>query len=559
MSEIGEKEDYYNVSTEKDVLSKPTWQERIIGNEHEKPKKALRSRHITFIALGGTIGTGIFLAIGENVALAGPGGALITYGVVGIFVFAVVVCLCEMAAYIPNSGAFANYATRFVDDSFGFALGINYYLQWAFSIPSELTSAAIIIQFWLPNIQGWVWAIVIIVPLFLLQLIHVRVYGELEYWEAIIKVIVIVLFIIVGLLYDWGAIPTASVPSPGLNNYRNGQAVIGGFQAFFQGVVYAFYSYGGTELVALTSGETAKPWRYIPRAAKTTLLRIFLFMFMTCLVVGLCVNENSPTLLNAYYYSDVTASPVTTVFEAAGFGAAKHVINAVLLTAVLSATNSCFYASSRMLMSMAHSGHMFKVFGWVNNRGVPVAALLMTLLISCLVFLTTIWGEGVVFTWFLNITGASSLLTWMSIGFISLRFRLAMKAQGVPLSDLPFKQYLFPAIPILVVVLGTFLLAGMGYGSIEEQPFSWKNPFGTYLGVGVFFLSYIGWKVTHWKTDKFINLREADLTTGVVWPKGHGREFLENDKEETKQRILANRSSMYGQIRYRWYQVFNMF
>ncbi|CAN6628558.1 dicarboxylic amino acid permease [Trichomonascus vanleenenianus] len=528
---------------------------QLLGSPENTTAKGLRSRHITFIALGGTIGTGIFLSIGSAISLTGPGGALVTYIVVGIFVLSVVVCLCEMASYIPTSGAFAHYGTRFVDESFGFALGINYYLQWAFSIPSELTAAAIIARFWTTAVPSWAWAIIFIVPIFVIQMINVRSYGELEYWGTLVKVVFIVLFIIVGLLYDWGGVPTAVEPSPGLSNWQNGQAFIGGFSAFFQGVIYAFYSFGGTELVALAAGETRKPWKSIPRAARTTVVRILLFMILTVLVIGLCINSSDPTLLNAMYDSDVAQSPITTIFVKAGFGAAKHVVNAILLVAVLTAINSCFYASSRMLMAMAHEGKMFKVFGWTNRRGVPVASLLLTLAISCLVFLTTIWGEGVVFTWFLNITGASAILTWLSIGIINIRFRLALKKQKVPLNDLPLRQYFFPVLPVLVICLGLFLFVGMGYGSVMEEPFSWKNPFGTYLGAAVFFLTYTGWKITHWHTDKFKNLAECDLLTDLVWPApGEGHAIMQAEKERKVEKLKANRS-VYGKLRYRAHQL----
>ncbi|QNP97028.1 YALIA101S01e03686g1_1 [Yarrowia lipolytica] len=526
---------------------------KIFGQKENKTVNGLSSRHVTFIALGGTIGTGVFLSLGQSITIVGPMGCFTCFIIVGIFVYSVVICLGEMASYIPSSGAFAHYGSRFVDDSFGFALGINYYLQWAFSIPSELTAAAIIIQFWAPHIGSWVWAIVIIVPMFFLQLISVKTYGETEYWLAIIKVFFVVAFIIIGLFYDWGAMNGLknAVPSPGLSNLKNGQAWVGGFSGFFQVVVLCFYSYGGTELVALTSGETAKPWKSIPSAVRATVWRIMIFLVMTVFVIGLCINYKDDRLLKAAYDSDVAQSPFTIVFEDAGFGAAKHVVNAILLTAVLSAVNACFFASSRMLMNMAHDKRMFSVFGLVNKRGVPIGALLLTFAISCLVFLTTIWGNAVVFTWFMNITGASAILTWMSIGFVSIRFRQALKVQGIPLTDLPLKQPLYPLLPILILVLGGFLFAGMGYASVKQDPFSWKNPFGTYLGVAVFAICYFGWKGWNYKTDKFVRSADADLISGRVWSPGQGPDYMAADKEAIEARIRANKDvNIWGKIAY---------
>lgn len=524
-----------------------------LGDGNTEVQKSLKPRHIIFLALGGTIGTGVFFSMGATVAAAGPGGALLIYGITAIFVVAVVVCLCEMVAYIPNSGAFQHYGTRFIDESFGFALGINYYLQWAFSIPSEVSAGTFVIQYWAPHVPAWVWCFVIIFPIFAVQMFNVKVYGEVEYWASLVKVLLVVIFIIVGLLYDWGAIPSATVPSPGLNNFRDGLAFLNGFSGVFRGG-YAFYSFGGTELVALTSGETEKPWKTIPRAAKGTFIRVILFMMMTILVIGLCVNAKDPRLVTADEDSDISVSPITLVFEFAGFGAARHVVNAVLLTAILSSINSCFYAASRMLMSLAKSGQFFSVFAWTTPSGVPLAAELLTLAISCLVFLTTIWGNGVVFTWFQNLTSASAIITWMSVGPISYRFRKALKAQGVPESDLPFTQWLFPLLPITIVVIGGFLFVGLGYASATFPGWTWRDPFGTYLGVVVFICTYCGWKATHWRTDKLQKAKDMDISTGASWPVGQGPYVMENEKQNDFKEYYESRHSVLGRAEYVLYR-----
>ncbi|CAA7259463.1 unnamed protein product [Cyclocybe aegerita] len=491
------------------------------GNETQR---GMKSRHLMMIAIGGTIGTGIFLSAGSSIALAGPGSTLLSYCVVGLFVYTVVIALGEMSSMFPVSGAFSTFGTRFVSPALGFTLGWNYWLQWSLSIPSELTAAAVILQFWTQTLQPWHWAIIIIIPMFALQLIHVRVYGETEYWFAMIKVVMIIFFIIVGLIYDWGGVKNH--PGPGLSNFQNGQAFIGGFANFAQTFVYAFYSFGGIELVAIAAGESAKPHKSVPRAIKATFFRIVLFYILAILTMGLCINHADETLLNAAFDSDVAASPITVVFVRAGFGAAVHLVNAVLLTAVLSATNSCFFASSRMLLSLARAGNAPKVFGWVNKRGVPVPALLMALLFSCLTFLTTIWGSGIVFTWLLNITGISALLVWTSIGLISLRFRAAWKAQGRDITDLPYKQPLFPLLPIGVVVLGTAMFVGQGYASVRQEPFEARNVVATYIGVALYTILYTGYTLYErfflGKTKHFVPLAEVDLVTDAVWGPGEG-------------------------------------
>ncbi|KAK7058012.1 hypothetical protein R3P38DRAFT_3253044 [Favolaschia claudopus] len=512
-----------------------------LGSAQNKTVRGMKSRHLTFIAIGGTIGTGLFLSIGSSVATAGPAGALISYALVGLFVFGVVMTLGEMSSLIPVSGAFSTFGDRFVSPWLGATLGWNYYLQWALSIPSELVAASVILSFWTDKLQSWEWSLIIIVPVFAFNLLPVRFYGEAEFYLAAIKVLLVLLFIIVGLIYDWGGV--VGHPGPGLSNIRDG-AFTGGFAGTAQSFTFAFFSFGGVELVALAAGESAQPHKSVPRAIKATFFRIVVFYLLTCLVIGLCINHADDTLFEAYDNSDVAASPITIVFQRAGFGAAVHLVNAVLLTAVLSATNSCFYASSRMLLSLAREGKAPRIFGMVTRRGVPVPALLLTLAFSCLTFLATIWGEGVAFTWFINLTGVSALFTWISIACIHLRFRRAFLAQQRPLSDLPFRAPFAPVLAISAITLGLLMFAAQGWAATtygDTGKALAKDVLGVYIGVVLFFGIGIGFAVHHTITKPgvplLVPLLECDFETGAVWGRGGGeamreKERLENSDEE---------------------------
>ncbi|KAL8283977.1 hypothetical protein RQP46_005090 [Phenoliferia psychrophenolica] len=457
--------------------------QRLFGSKEYTTVRGMKSRHLTFIAIGGTIGTGLFLSAGTSVATAGPGGALIAYVLVGCFVYGVVLTLGEMSSLIPVSGAFATFGGRFLGPSFEFCLGWSYFLQWSFSIPSELVAASVILSFWTQKLQSWEWSIIIIVPVFALQLINVRAYAESEYWLALIKVIMIVLFVIVGLIYDWGGV--IGHPGPGLSNFNDGP-FFGGFAGLAQSFTYAFYSFGGVELVALAAGESQNPHK------------IVLFYVMTVLVIGLCINHNDDSLFAAYDNSDVAASPITTIFKKAGFGAAVHVVNAVLLTAVLSATNSCFYASTRMLLSLAKGGNAPSILGFVTSRGVPVPALLFT-----------------------NVTGISALLTWISICIINIRFRMAFKAQGRSISDLPFRAPLFPILPILAIILGACMFAAQGWAATTyDDGKVAQDVIAVYIGLVLFFGFLFGHMI--YQRIKFpaapilVPLLECDFETGAV-------------------------------------------
>ena len=203
---------------------------------------------------------------------------------------------------MPVSGSFSNFATRFVSPSLGFTLGWCYWMSWTLTIPSELIAAAVILEWWTHAVPSWAWALILIVPIFAIQLIHVRVFGESEAWFALIKVLLVVLFIFFGLLYDWGAFDKiAPVPGPGLANFKDGQAFVGGFSMFAQTFAWAFFSYGGIELVTLAAGESAQPEKSVPKAVKSTFFRILVFYILTVLTIGLCINHADDTLLTAAF------------------------------------------------------------------------------------------------------------------------------------------------------------------------------------------------------------------------------------------------------------------
>lgn len=179
-----------------------------------------------------------------------------SYIIVGAFVFGVVMLLGEMSALVPVSGAFATFGSRYVSPALGFTLGWSYWLQWTFSIPSELISASVILSYWTDKLKAWEWSLIIIIPVFAFQLLGARAWGESEYWLALVKVILIVMFILVGLIWDWGGV--IGHPGPGLSNF-NDEPFYGGFAGVASSFTYAFYSFGGVELVALAAGESTQP------------------------------------------------------------------------------------------------------------------------------------------------------------------------------------------------------------------------------------------------------------------------------------------------------------
>ncbi|KAI8825597.1 amino acid permease-domain-containing protein [Fimicolochytrium jonesii] len=430
-------------------------------------QRGLEARHIQMIAIGGTIGTGLFVGSGATIAIAGPVGALVAFLIVGTMVFFTTSSLGEMATLFPVSGSFVTYAGRFVDPAYSFTLGWNYWAQWAVSLPSELSALGIIVSFWTPNVPTWIWSASILTVLVAVNLVSVKSFGEAEYWLAAVKVVAVIAFIFVGVAVDLGWL--GSNPAVGLEYwsipgapFKNG--VLGVFNVF----VIAFFSFGGTELIGITAGEAKNPRKNVPKAINQTFWRILIFYILSILTIGLLIRNDDPTLLDSSTPSDISIAPFTRVFQSAGLNSAAHAMNAVIFTAVLSAGNTAIYAASRTLMTMAREGRAPAWLGVVNARGVPVASLAVTTAVGCLCFLGTVFGDGTLFTTLLHLTGLSSILTWLSITLIHLRFRAAWTAQNRSLDDLPYRAPFFPYGQYLSLALGAAVIVGMGWAALDE-------------------------------------------------------------------------------------------
>ena len=333
-------------------------------------QRSLTNRHMQMIAIGGAIGTGLFVASGATVSTAGPGGALVAYAAIGLMVLLLMQSLGEMTAHMPVAGSFQTYATRFVSPSFGFAMGWNYWFNWAITVAAELVAAGIVMAYWLPGVPSWIWAALFLALLTTLNALSARAFGEGEFWLSAIKVVTVIVFLIAGVAMIAGIV--GGRPA-GFGNWTTGDAPFhGGMLAIVSVFMVAGFSFQGTELVGVAAGEARNPRRDVPRAIHTVFWRIMIFYIGAIAVVGFLVPYTDPNLLRSET-SDISYSPFTLVFERAGIGIAAAIMNAVILTAVLSAGNSGLYASTRMLHSMALQGHRVQHAGRGVQARVPSA------------------------------------------------------------------------------------------------------------------------------------------------------------------------------------------
>ncbi|GJJ77769.1 yeast amino acid transporter [Entomortierella parvispora] len=476
-------------------------------------QRNLQARHLTMISLGGTIGTGLFLASGSSIAIAGPGFSQIAYCLIGTMIYAMMSSLGEMATYLPITGSINAYGTRFFDPALGFTLGWVYWFSWSVTLATELVASSLIISYWISieRCPGWVWAVVFITVLTSLNLTSVKAYGETEYWLSLIKVLAVVVFIIVGFLYIGGAVghvPEGS-PKPGSQIFDMAP-FNGGFSALFSIFLNAGFSFQGAELVGIAAGETKNPRKNVPRAIRQVFWRILGFYVLTILIIGMTIPYNDPELANPQ--GDVLSSPFTRVFVQAGISIGGDIMNAVILVAVLSAGNSGLYASSRALHTLSKEGNAPKFLGYVNRYGVPVYCVLATSLVGCLAFIVSLpqIGQGQAYNWLLALASTTGFIAWIGIAFCHLRFRMAYKAQGRSLKDLPFVSRLYPFGPVYVLVVCLVILFGQGYTAFS--PFSVKAFLSAYVTLPFIVILYVGNKL--WAKTKILRLVDVDLDTG---------------------------------------------
>ncbi|GMK41107.1 lysine-specific permease [Paenibacillus sp. CCS19] len=477
----------------------------VIHLKENKLRRGLKSRHMSMIALGGSIGTGLFLASGGAIHSAGPGGALLAYAIIGIMVYFLVTSLGEMATYMPVSGTFSTYASRFVDPSLGFALGWNYWYNWAITIAAELSAATLIVKFWLPDSPSFLWSALFLLLMVGLNVLSVKGFGESEYWFAMIKIVTVIVFIGIGLLMIIGI---WNGKATGFSNFTTGDAPIaGGWLAVLGVCMAAGFSFQGTELVGIAAGESEDPKKSIPRAIRSVFWRILLFYIVAIFVVGMLIPYTTDTLAS----DSVAASPFTIIFERAGLSIAASVMNAVILSSVLSAGNSGMYASTRMLWVLAKEGKAPKVFAKLNRRGIPIYALLATAALGMIAFLASFFGEGQVYIWLLNASGMSGFIAWLGIAISHYRFRLAYVAQGKRIEDLPYRSLWFPFGPILAGIMCIIVILGQSISAYSDGQVDWMFILASYVGIPLFLALWLGYK---WKyRTKVIKLEHCDLST----------------------------------------------
>jgi amino acid transporter, AAT family len=419
--------------------------------------RQLSTRQLAMIAIGGAIGTGLFLGSSLAVRTAGP-AVIVTYFMGAGIALLLMGTLSEMAVAHPTAGSFGVYAELYVNRWAGFVVRYTYWAVQAIAIGGEATAVAVYCRWWFSSVPAWVWIVGFSIVLLYVNARSVGSFGEIEYWFAMIKVVAILLFIVFGLAVLTGIGPWTAI---GARNFTAHQGFLpNGWTGAWMALVFVIFSYIGTEIVAVTSGEAKEPERAVPKAMRQMLGRLILFYIGAIVVL---VGVVPWTKIQPG--SDVTASPFVTVFDSIGIPAAAHVVNFVVITAALSSMNCNFYLVTRMMFSLARGGYAPKAFGRVSRQGTPINALLISAFGLAIATVMAVLYPGTAYVYMFGIALFGGLFVWLMIFVTHLFFRPAWDAKGgrrlpVRMPGYPYTS-LLGAVSIVAILLTTWWVEGM--------------------------------------------------------------------------------------------------
>ncbi|KAK5123928.1 hypothetical protein LTR85_002125 [Meristemomyces frigidus] len=480
--------------------------------EKAELRRGLEQRHIQMIALAGTIGTGLFLGSGKAIARGGPLGALLGYLFVGMLVTGPVLSIAEMSALVPLSGGIIRHAEYFFDPALSFADGWNSIYSSMVSLPAEIVAAAVLVDFW-SNVNNAVWITIFGLLLVASNIFLVRIYGELEFSFAILKIMLVVGLNIMALVLVCGGGPNGVVygfkywhnPGPFVQ-YLGIKGSLGRFLGFWTTFGNAVYAYSGVENISIAAAETQAPRRNIPIAAKRIFWRVLIFYVLSIFFVGMLVPSNDPDLLSA---SGTAASPFVLAASSAGIKVVPSIINAVVLTSAWSAGNSGLLSGSRTLYGLAQEHKAPKFFGRVNRFGIPWISVVFLALWVCLGYMSLSNGAATVFSWLQDLVSVSALVNWTIICIVYLRFYYAMKKQGISRDRLPWKAPLQPYVAWIAAVSFVVLLLTGGYTTFIHGEWDTETFVSSYINIPIIFGLYFGYK--WWKKTSLVPLSEAPI------------------------------------------------
>ena len=415
-------------------------------------RRTLSARRMTMIAIGGAIGTGLFLGSGFAISLAGP-GVLLSYIIGAVIALLIMGCLAEMTVAHPTSGSFGAYAEHYVSPLAGFLVRYAYWAGNVIAVGTEVTAVALYLHFWFPSTPGWVWIVTFSGLLIAINARSVDVFGAVEYGFSAVKITAIVVFIVLaGYVVLHAPLKLAhggDVPALGFGNYTAyGGFLPRGLWGVWTAVLLALFSYFSIEMIAVAAGEAAQPERAVTQAFRATVLRLIVFYLLTLALVLAIV---------PWTQAGLDESPFVKVMRVLRIPGAAGIFKFVILIAALSAMNSQLYITTRMMFSLSRAGHAPAALGALDRRGVPVRALLLSSCGVALAAMLSVTAPNSAYLLLVSISAFGTLFAWLMIFITHYRFRRAReRAQAAPLR---FRMRGYPATTLAGVALMSAVLA----------------------------------------------------------------------------------------------------
>lgn len=422
------------------------------STQHRELHRGLEERHITLMSLGAAIGVGLFLGSASAIKLAGP-GILLGYAFAGLIMFFIMRALGEMAIQNPVAGSFSKYARDYLGPLTGYITGWNYWFLWVVTCMAEITAVGIYMEYWIPGVPRWIWALAALIIMTTVNFMAVKAYGELEFWFALIKIVTIVLMIIVGIGMIAFGIGNGGIATGIKNLWDHGGFFPHGIKGVLMSLQMVMFAYLGIEMIGVTAGEVKNPEKTLSKAIDSVFWRILIFYVGALFVV-----------MSIYPWNEIgtKGSPFVLTFKQVGIPAAAGIINFVVLTAALSSCNSGIFSTGRMLFNLANHGEAPESFRKLTKNGVPgmaviasAGALLVGVLLNYVV-------PAKVFTWVTSIATFGAIWTWGVILLSQIRYRRSLK--GDDERRLKYKMPLFPLASYVSLAFLALVIGLMAYG-----------------------------------------------------------------------------------------------
>lgn len=409
-------------------------------------QRNLKMRHMTMITLGGMIGAGLFIGSGVVIHNTGP-AAVLTYILAGLLVILIVRMLGEMATAYPNAGSFSEHVRLGLGNWAGFSTGWLYWYYWVAVVSIEAIAGAGIIQYWIPQAPLWIVSLILMLLLTLTNVFSVKSYGEFEYWFSSIKIAAIIVFLFLGAIYILGFWSGKGLNFSNL--YVHGGFAPHGIKAIFQGIVIVMFSFVGSEVVTIAAAESAEPKEAVAKATRQVIWRVLIFFVGSIFIVVTILPWNN---------ASVMISPYVSVLELLKIPAAAQIMNAIVLTAVLSCLNSGLYSASRMMYGLAKKGDAPTSILKLSKNGVPVRSILAATFMGYIAVVMAYFSPNTVYQFLVNSTGSVALIVYLLIAIAQLRLRARLEKKDP--ERLQVKMWAYPYLTYVTIIgiLGVFIL-----------------------------------------------------------------------------------------------------